>query len=327
MAETKKNTKKTTTKKTVTKKATPKKTPSKSRVKKEETVFLSEKDKKEIFNNVALREENEDLRNDIRRYKVLMILLIILVFVSVISQGLKYYSEYYKQHLDSKISVIHSEPLDVNSKEVKNLYNKVNMFKYASAGNYMGYFYEKRGTTLKAISDDVKIYMGLSLVDTTKKTHYGKLVIPRKEVKEKVESIFGENVKYEDRSLGSNNLCYISLASYNNVNESYEVSNYGKCKDNYEAYYGTKVISADKFSNRIELYEKAYYGEYEKDAEGLILNVYKDQTKEELITSLKAIDLDQQAIIDDFYKDLNTYKYTFYLEKDKYYLNSVERVN
>ena len=73
-----------------------------------------------------------------------------------------------------------------------------------------------------------------------------------------------------------------------------------------------------------------YYGEYEDINDKMVLHVYKqaDQVKEDnLVVTLDATDLDEKSIIKDFSSMLNSYKYTFYLEKGNYYLNSVERIS
>ncbi len=334
---TKKTTKKVTAKKDTTKKiqkVEPKTTKKvkKQPVKKENTVSFDGVDTTvdEIVTNVELKEQNEELRSDVKKYKFLMILLILLVLISVISQALKFYAEYMEENQNTKVSVLHAETLDLDDALVQELYQHVSMFKYVNAGNFMGYFYENPGATVDSISDEAKIYMGLSLVDTEEYLEGDTLVIPKKEVKEKIETIFGEGVAYKDQSLGSDNLCYLSLATFNNKDNTYEVENYNHCNSTYEAYYGTDIIRAERYSNRIELTEKVYYGEYENDGDKMLLNVYKQAdptTKNNLIVTLNATDLDEKTIVKDFSDMLYSYKYTFYLEDGEYYLNSVERIS
>lgn len=342
MAEEKKTSTKKTTKKVTAKKDTTKKTQKveakttkkikKQPVKKENTVSFDGVDTTvdEIVTNVELKEQNEELRSDVKKYKFLMILLILLVLISVISQALKFYAEYIEENQNTKVSVLHAETLDLDDALVQELYQHVSMFKYVNAGNFMGYFYENPGATVDSISDEAKIYMGLSLVDTEEYLEGDTLVIPKKEVKEKIETIFGEGVAYKDQSLGSDNLCYLSLATFNNKDNTYEVENYNHCNSTYEAYYGTDIIRAERYSNRIELTEKVYYGEYENDGDKMLLNVYKQAdptTKNNLIVTLNATDLDEKTIVKDFSDMLYSYKYTFYLEDGEYYLNSVERIS
>lgn len=342
MAEEKKTSTKKTTKKVTAKKDTTKKTQKvepkttkkvkKQPVKKENTVSFDGVDTTvdEIVTNVELKEQNEELRSDVKKYKFLMILLILLVLISVISQALKFYAEYMEENQNTKVSVLHAETLDLDDALVQELYQHVSMFKYVNAGNFMGYFYENPGATVDSISDEAKIYMGLSLVDTEEYLEGDTLVIPKKEVKEKIETIFGEGVAYKDQSLGSDNLCYLSLATFNNKDNTYEVENYNHCNSTYEAYYGTDIIRAERYSNRIELTEKVYYGEYENDGDKMLLNVYKQAdptTKNNLIVTLNATDLDEKTIVKDFSDMLYSYKYTFYLEDGEYYLNSVERIS
>lgn len=342
MAEEKKTSTKKTTKKVTAKKDTTKKTQKvepkttkkvkKQPVKKENTVSFDGVDTTvdEIVTNVELKKQNEELRSDVKKYKFLMILLILLVLISVISQALKFYAEYMEENQNTKVSVLHAETLDLDDALVQELYQHVSMFKYVNAGNFMGYFYENPGATVDSISDEAKIYMGLSLVDTEEYLEGDTLVIPKKEVKEKIETIFGEGVAYKDQSLGSDNLCYLSLATFNNKDNTYEVENYNHCNSTYEAYYGTDIIRAERYSNRIELTEKVYYGEYENDGDKMLLNVYKQAdptTRNNLIVTLDATDLDEKTIVKDFSDMLYSYKYTFYLEDGEYYLNSVERIS
>lgn len=342
MAEEKKTSAKKTTKKVAVKKEATRKTKKvetsstkkvkKQPVKKENTVSFDGVNTTvdEIVTNVELKAQNEGLRSDIKKYKFLMILLIILVLISVISQGLKFYADYMEENQNTKVSVLHSESMDLDDELVQELYQHVSMFKYVNAGNFMGYFYETSGATVDSISDEAKIYMGLSLVDTNKYLEGDTLIIPKKEVQKRVESIFGKGVEYKDQSLGSDNLCYLSLATFNNKDNTYEVANYNHCNSTYEAYYGTDIIKAERYSNRIEITEKVYYGEYENDGDQMLLNVYKQanpDTKNNLIVTLNATDLDEKTIIKDFSDMLHSYKYTFYLENGKYYLNSVERIS
>lgn len=330
MAEEKKKTtaKKSTTSKKTTSSATKKTTPKKKPVKKENTVIVEENNEKEVVTNKELKEQNKELRSDVKKYKLLMILLIILMIISVISQGLKFYAEYIEENDSNKISIVHSEALNTDSEEVQNLYKYVSMFKNVNAGNYMGYFYEMSGATVDSISDEVKVYMGLSLTDLSKYNKDDKLTIPKKTVKKNIEKIFGKDVSYKDVSLGSDNLCYLSLATFNSKDNTYEVEDYNKCNGTYQPYYGTMIESASKYSNRIEIVEKVYYGEYENNDDGMILNVYKQadtSLKDDLVATLPATDLDEKAILNDFKDVLYSYKYTFYLEKGNYYLHSVER--
>lgn len=335
MAEEKKQVKKTTAKKTsaTAKKRTAKKTTStrKQPIKKENTILFEGlgEEVTEFVTKADLKEENKELKSDIKKYKVLIILLIVLILISVLAQALRVYSEYLEETQDTKISTIHSETLALDDEEVKKLYATVSMFKYVNAGNFMGYFYEIPGATVDSIPDEVKVYMGLSLENVKKHLKNNTLTIKKEEVRKNVESIFGKDIKYKDKSLGSDNLCYLSLATFNNKENRYEVENYNQCHSSYESYYGTKLVDAQKYSNRIELTEKVYYGEYEEENDKMQFNIYKQAdkaTKNNLIATVDTINLNESRIIEEYEDLLNSYKYTFYLEKGKYYLNSVERI-
>ncbi len=320
---------KSTTKKASSKKEAKKPTTRKKAIKKENTVLFEEQETKEIIKNVELQDENEELKSDVKRYQFLMILLIILMLVSVVSQGLRYYAKYQSENENNKVSILHGEPLSLEDKRVLDLYSHVSMFKNVSAGNYMGYFYESPGKTVESISDEVKVYMGLSLVDSKKYLEKDNVEIPKRIVKKNIEKIFGKDVTYKDTSLGRDGMCYLSLANFNEKKNNYEVKNYNKCNGTYQPYYGSSIESASRYSNRIEIVEKAYYGEYDKVDGKMVLNVYKnaEEKKDNLVVTLDAKDLDEKAIVQDFKDMLSSYKYTFYLEKGEYYLHSVERVS
>lgn len=322
-----KTSKTNTTKKNTTKKTTTKKQP----IKKENTILFEGlgEEVTEFVTNASLKEENKELKSDIKKYKGLMLLLIALILIAVLSQALKVYSEYFEETQDTKISTIHSETMAIDDKTVQELYKEVSMFKYVNAGNFMGYFYEMPGATVNSIPDEVKIYMGLSLENPKKHVNGDFLSILKTTVRKNVEKIFGRDIKYQDKSLGSDNLCYLSLATFNNKKNRYEVQNYDKCNSSYESFYGAKLIDAQRYSNRIELTEKVYYGEYEEENNQMLLNIYKQADKEiknNLIVTLDIDKKEEDTIIQDYKDMLNSYKYTFYLEKGNYYLNSVERI-
>lgn len=285
--------------------------------------------------NSELKKQNMKLKSDLDGFRRLMVLLIILVFISVLSQGLYFYSLEYEKKSNTPVYTdevgskqnTEVEELNVDSEEVTSLINKVDVFNnQLESANFFGYFYKKDSYSLENISNKAKIYMALSNINFVDNEDLSddkdNVAIPKDLVKEKIQELFGEKATYEDEALvDDGNDCRIAYFGYDYVKENYILNSYGHNQAAYTNRVETKIKKATKIQDKIEIEIMMYKAIPTKDG----YTVYKDMNSNEEITSYKYAE--EVNIFDEYKDDLQKYKYIFVLENDHYIFSKVEKIN
>ena len=104
----------------------------------------NKKEEKKTVTNLELSEQNKKLKSDLDGFKRLMILLIILMLVSVISQGLYFYAKIYKEQEETPTIETKEvekeeekkEELSIESQEVKSLIQTYDVFNNQGYTNF-----------------------------------------------------------------------------------------------------------------------------------------------------------------------------------------------
>lgn len=226
------------------------------------------------------------------------------------------------------------EDLDVNSDLVTGLYANISEVNNAwNNGTIWGYFYQKDNVTVGTMDNKVKLYLALKKADKEQEVS-GTFYIPvsASSVASAMKEIFG-NISYIDESLSATGGCGESYATYDASIQKYKIGT--GCGGVTTGGYATKIIKAQKYENRIEIFEQHIYGavEYLKNSEGVydrhVTRIYKNASRTN--GSYEGIDFIKEVEGDSTSDDISqgdTYKYTFKYNKDdnKYYFHSAEKV-
>lgn len=221
------------------------------------------------------------------------------------------------ENIEEKTKLKTTDPL------VTNLYKNVELGRsYNALRHYYFYSYDK--LFVKYMDDAFIKEMALS-----KLTLQDENSIDAGILRKQFESIVGNNTIYKDRTFQTqcSTLKYDSTKNIYNITKN-QVCNMTK-EDNND--YFDKIISAYKYSDRIEIITRAGYLEEEKElvSEGVYQStgkmiVKKDMDSSEVIGTYTE-NLDQIKKKIDYTK-LPQYKYTYRLDSNKYYFYSVEKI-
>lgn len=295
---------------------------------------MKAKNKEKDISNHELKKQNIKLKSDLDGFKRLMVLLIILVLISVLSQGLYYYSLEYEKETNITNPVLNpeekesvkEEELDIESEEVKALVKKVDVFNdQLESANFFGYFYKKDLYTLESISNKAKIFMALSNISFVDNKDLidekDNVMIPNHLVKEKIQELFGDNVTYFDEALVEDgNDCRMAYFGYDEKNKNYILNAYGHNQAAYSNFIQTKIDKAVKKEDTLEIEVLMYKVIPTKDG----YTIYKDMNSEDKITSYRYTE--DKNIFEEYKEDLQRYRYTFKLENDNYILTKIGKM-
>ncbi len=298
---------------------------------------MKSKNKKRDVSNHGLKEQNRKLKSDLDQFKRLMILLILLVFVSVLSQALYYYSiEYEKksnflqpsQQVDKrKEEQSMDESLDVTSEQVTHLVQSIDVFNnQLESANFFGYLYKKDSYTSENISNKAKIFMALSNISFVDHQELiddqDNVTIPRQMVFQKMKDLLGEKITYEDESLvDDENDCRMAYFGYDEKAENYFLRSFGHNQAAYTNTIETKIQKAIKKDDQIMITVLMYKLIPTKEG----FKVYKDMNSEEMLTQLKY--KDEVDLFTTYENELQQYRYTFTLENGKYIFTQIKKIN
>ena len=121
---------------------------------------------------------------------------------------------------------------------------------------YLGYFYNNRIYDINDISDEIKVFMAIQYLKNNTWNEFDNIVLNEIDVSSAINHIFGE-ITYNNVSIYDDNCIYGDFTyddktkTYNHYKSECSIPDYPK--------YITKVTSAIKFDNRIEITEKALY--------------------------------------------------------------------
>lgn len=206
------------------------------------------------------------------------------------------------------------KPKSEDLSKYKDLYNTINfeVIEENFGEEFFDIYYKG-----KSFSDEFYIYMGVMSLIKKEMVYNCNLEknISSLEVNMKINEIF-DDAKYEKKSFETKN-GFLNII-YDNINDSYLVKINGKCSG-YDYSNGgikTNLISANTQNKELYLYEKAFYLDHSENSNGnLVFNYHSGVDKESLIISnnYESFDLNKVA----------TYKYTFVIKNEKYYLKSI----
>lgn len=265
-------------------------------------------------------------------------IIIILIFIAVGAIGTAVYFGVSNKQLKeiNKTSEVdkqdeHSEKLNKDSKEVKSLFKKVdfdNDFMILNASDKYWEMLSKEKVTAKELSDKIRLLMavnfngkdsikngpGLHMDNNTLEYPNYVRYVEEQEIKNGFDSVFGDNATYH--KVDALNICenYIYEARDNRY-----VTYDGGCGDLLDITYIEKILTAEKYSDRIEIITGVAYCNLDETA------CYKDYERKE---EIKNIVSSKNFNINDYIDDIYQYKYIFTKDKQNsdYYFYSVEKV-
>lgn len=270
------------------------------------------------------KEEKSKSKERIINNFLLIVVLILLVYI-LFATGVIKINKINKttpkneeaENIEEKTKLKTTDPL------VTNLYKNVELGRsYNALRHYYFYSYDK--LFVKYMDDAFIKEMALS-----KLTLQDENSIDASILRKQFESIVGNNTIYKDRTFQTQ----CSTLKYDSTKNIYNITKNQACnmtkEDNND--YFDKIISAYKYSDRIEIITRTGYLEEEKElvSEGVYQStgkmiVKKDMDSSEVIGTYTE-NLDQIKKKIDYTK-LSQYKYTYRLDSNKYYFYSVEKI-
>lgn len=219
------------------------------------------------------------------------------------------------------------------SKEQTSIEKYNNLLDYAAITSYLnlnslpdnlyGYFYKEESYKTNEIDNQVKLYMALrNLITETNKGDYSKEIsFTEKEVKSKINELFGKNVDFKNESL-EGDTCSFSNFKYDSKNKVY-VQKPEECITGRTDNIFNEIVSEEMTDESKIITVKVGFIEvsYDINNHKVVYDLYSDISKTQLIISSNGLDPSQ-------YKDmLSNYKFTFTKTKEgNFYLEKVEMV-
>jgi hypothetical protein len=193
-----------------------------------------------------------------------------------------------------------------------------------------GYFYKKDSYTVDEISNQVKLYLSIysfteQINEANSEDEYFQL--NEEDVEKAFKQFFGPTATYQNESLTAPADCKF-VFNYDDIKKLY-TQDIIYCGGVYFDKVSTKLISAKKYTDRIEITEKMANIVSRFDDGELILEVHNTMSSDSSSKLFEYANDDASDVSDKFESDqLYSYKYTFKYdsENDNYYFYSVEKV-
>lgn len=301
-------------------------------------------------NNIEVLDNNMTLKPEKKKGKGLIILLVLFVLIILglvgyilYDKGIIFNSKKEPVVIENEKESSKVEELELDSNEVKELLEKTYWLddkiyeKDSFEANDMTVEEKVICAMLTELKEDKNVEH--TNVPGTHEAGSKQLSITKDVVQKRYESIFGKNQNYQK----------VSNVSVNGAGLGcFEASAYCKGNDNCEDYYYlldsfgcdvgwtwnkniSKVISAKKYADKIEIEKKALQYSYAPDEDILIHKAYlpEGKTKENAIAVIKFTSTVLDHIADEveqYYEKADTYKYTFLKDGDNYYFDSAKIV-
>ena len=198
--------------------------------------------------------------------------------------------------------------------DFKYLYEKVNyeLLQDNFGSEFFNIYYNNDN-----FSNDLYIAVINLIKDKTKIKCNIEKEINKVEIYSKIKEIFGDNIKFVDKTYENNN---ISI-KYDEKTSTYHIKT-NKCSE-YDYKNGgirEEYVKTSKIGNSLNIYVKVMYIDYSNDENGaLLFNYHQWITKDDKILSNDLSTIDKDI--------LPTYKYIFEINKNNYNFKQVERVN
>lgn len=188
-----------------------------------------------------------------------------------------------------------------------------------------GYFYEKGKILNTEVSNQMKLYLAIQMIQGNPDEMEKNLSkVTPENIASAVKEIFGPDATYTDETL--NDAC--RGMKYNSKTQKYSAY-YGCGGALIPTYHGT-IVKARKYNDRLEIDQKAMLITYEQSKTNtgdIIINIFNPNDKIDSFEIKSDDDWPEAKDLLEKYKDkLATYKYTFNLEDGNYYFYSVEKV-
>ncbi len=230
------------------------------------------------------------------------------------------------------------EELDINSKEVMNLYFPFEFYTHEASDEELyyeekitpddlSYEYKNRLAFAKYYNEvdreRLRLYDGVIKDDFNLDREYLKSSTLEKSYK----TLFGKNAKYIAKTFDSFGIDTLSMI-YDSTNDIYlaDIS-----AGDYTMYrYGKELYKAIKVGNKIELYEYVvvYNEDYENNIVGVFSNI-EDADNFQNVIKQTNYDLSSDLILENLlnYKDkASEYKLTFEKEDNNYIFKQIEKI-
>ena len=243
------------------------------------------------------------------------------------------------------------ENLDVESDEVKNLFNKYNVFtsfldiisndesSICYDTTCYAYFYNNESLSSDSLNEEIKFVYSLANLYGYEFNEYGSVGIKLSEnneisldsLNEKSVNLFNSKIDFKGISDKINKISVNSISEgrmnfeYDSNKKIISVKLGGGVGDCSSQSYKTKIIQAQRIGNKIEIYNKVMFMAGGCNADNYVSNKILD------INNIKDY-IDKKDnntwIIDDYLDKLDSFKWTFVKDKDgNYTFKSVEKVN
>ncbi len=285
-------------------------------------IFLKNNDKD---NKKETQKQDKNIFKDrVVNNILLIVVLFLLIYILFVTDVIKVTP---KSSINSNINQEELEEaeekneLEVTDNIVTSLYKSVELGRsYKALRHYYFYSYDK--LFVKYMDEAFIKEMALSRLTLTDSNSIDANIL-----ESQYKNIVGNNTTYKNRTFQTQ----CSTFRYDSSLNVYNINTNSSCSttkdENYD--YFDKIISAYKYSDRIEIITRVGYYEEEKElvSDGVYQStgkivVKKDMDTDQVIGTFTE-SLDQVKKIIDYSK-LSKYKYTFRLDNNKYYFYSVE---
>lgn len=227
-------------------------------------------------------------------------------------------------------------PLDSTDNLVTALINPFLVVNNYFQNNYFGYLYNGQKFEVSTLADDVKIMIAINTLNDNwdDRGVTDTISLTSNQVDQAMKKLFG-NISYNHTSLKGQGCAYSNFA-YNPSTQTYSQSGTG-CGGTALPFYESKIVSATKYNDRIEITMLAGYFEYNTSSDTEpILELYNNNSEKVKIASNITEDVANpdptQYFEYTYYKALDTYKdqlykykFTFNLEDGEYHFKKIER--
>lgn len=304
-----------------------------------------------VFKNGVGRPSNETIkkRNIFKGVCFILLLIVIALVAYIVNDIMKSNTNNNKINKTNTV-----ETLDVsNYEQVEKLFNRMNSFTNhlslltSDNNSSIGYdyFYGSKSISNKDVADDVKFAIAYSelyrkklneeIIPSNNDNTFDNFKFYLDDINEKVNEIFGNNIDVNN-IINKDKIVNVNIDGtgfkYDEKTKSFSLlgSGVGDC---CSIEYKTKIISAKKYSDKIEIINKVMFifGSGCEDEEELFIlkSPYSyENYKNFIVEDLSKTKKDYENInIDDYLDSLDSYKWTFTKDKNNNYIfNNVEKV-
>lgn len=203
----------------------------------------------------------------------------------------------------------HEKELNVNSKNIQNLYNMVNPSEDALV---LDNLYKNP----EHLNNEIILAMGIKNYINKQPSFIE--IIPQEEVEKNIYTIFGNDIIFNHNRVYilSGNYCGFE---YNQKLKQYEILK--GCDGSTNHKYYRKIISAKEKEDTITILEKSIYVEYDLESINPHTTIFNNIKDKKIIKEFKNQELNIN--IDDYLQEASTYQYNFKNVKGTYIFKGI----